>query len=153
MSVNHCLLTAAWRVWGCRVTMRLPDEKWLLVSKGQSSSKRGNYERLPPDTAAAGVCTYWWMRTILVEWRQQTLKSISCIAQIYLLFPLSSHNPRTANSGSWLVTTSRKPTRVGKLAAAIGPEVLTMLIISLTHLDFPHPQSALLLDQVGCLVG
>lgn len=153
MSVNHCLLTAAWRVWGCRVTMRLPDEKWLLVSKGQSSSKRGNYERLPPDTTAAGVCTYWWMRTILVEWRQQTLKSTSCIAQIYLLFPLSSHNPRTANSGSWLVTTSRKPTRVGKLAAAFGPEVLTMLIISLTHLDFPHPQSALLLDQVGCLVG
>ena len=91
------------------------------------------------------------IKTVLVEknkTKQETLKSTLWTTHIHLLFILGSHHPGIANPRFQLVAISEK----GLLLQLV---LNTNNVIMSSHLDFPHPhpQSAVLMGQVGCLVG
>lgn len=108
---------------------------------------------LSVDTMVSGGWTWvcCQIKTVLVEKKKkkgETLKPTLWTTHIHLLLTLSSHYPGIANPRFWLVTISEK-------------ELLLQLVLNTnnvimsSHLDFPHPhpQSAILMGQLGCQVG
>lgn len=75
-----------------RMGLRESHSRWVsLLSRGQLSGQRGEYEQLPTGT--------WGMN--ILGWVQL---STSCTTQIHLLLTLNSYHPRTANPGFWYVS-------------------------------------------------